>query len=185
MKTLNMAQLCHALKPAVSMPTLRKIIAGNDDFPVVSRGGNGTAWRFDPAAARAWWAKHCDGLAADDTTRKRKLGRWWQQAYGGDEAAVSFDDRKKAAEIAYLEDRNRRVRGELVEARRVEAALAVAAVTLRNSLLQVPAEFAKRCAGLKRGDAAILTEIIERRLHAFEAEIKAALIVDPDTVATA
>lgn len=50
--TVNKGELARILD--VSLPTLARMIAELEDFPVVARGDKGVEWRFDPAAVLAY-----------------------------------------------------------------------------------------------------------------------------------
>jgi phage terminase Nu1 subunit (DNA packaging protein) len=70
---VNQAELAHLL--GTTTKTLRKVIRGNPDFPVLARGVSGRAYRFDKARAVAWWRDKEARREAEAEARRNMLRR--------------------------------------------------------------------------------------------------------------
>ena len=70
---MNKAEICRAL--GISKPTLADWMARDVDFPVVARGGRGSAWKFDLPTVRRHLAerKHDRADSLDDQIKVARL----------------------------------------------------------------------------------------------------------------
>ena len=151
--------------------TLRDVIRRHPDFPVLQGGSNGIPYEFDADACAEWWRDHAAKIEEAEEARRAQLDMWRAELFGKDAAAEDADtrsltpaERKAELEAQILEDKLRRARGELIDRASTMSALSTAIVELRNELMQIPAELARK-ADLEREDRIALEEMIERRLN--------------------
>lgn len=165
-KPVNLGALATALN--ASVPTLRKAIRDNANFPVARRGSKGNDWLFDLAAARAWWTQYIrerPKTRGDQILpgRERDGVRPGVLSRNAEPGGLSISQRKTTLETALLADRLRKERGELVEVGPLRAELESDIVAFRTSLSHYPAEMAKLL-GLSAETQRVMQEAMERRL---------------------
>lgn len=151
----------------VSTDTLREVIRKHADFPMRVRGAVGVPYEFDADQVAAWWRRNAEKIEEQEQARRRQLDLWRREIYGKGEdptdKPLTVAERRALAEAARVEDYNRFRRGELVERARCESRLMTALIALRNELLQVPSEYARRH-GLGRQERLELEALFEQRL---------------------
>ncbi|HSF94832.1 MAG TPA: hypothetical protein VLA52_07380 [Thermohalobaculum sp.] len=152
-----------------SVPTLKKLIAAHDDFPVASRGSNGVAYSFDARAVKAWLDQQTSLGQAEDAERRRQLELWRAELYGPPPpvegpAVMTPAQRKAEAEAVRIEDYNRRQRAELLPRAPMAALIDASVVALRKELMQIPAEHC-RARGHGREERLALEALIAARLE--------------------
>jgi len=59
----------------VSINTLRDVIRRNPDFPVLSRGSKGVAYKFDRELAIRWWTERKSAVDGAKDQRRAYLAR--------------------------------------------------------------------------------------------------------------
>ena len=166
-KPINLGALATALN--ASVPTLRRAIRDNADFPVARRGSKGNDWLFDLAAARAWWTQYIrerPKTRGDQIlpSREREGVRPGVLSRNAEPGGLSISQRKTTLETALLADRLKKERGELVEVGPLRAELESDIVAFRTTLNSYPAEMAKLL-GLSAEAQHAMQEAMERRLN--------------------
>lgn len=125
-----------------SKPTIDALIDRYPEFPIVARGSNGLAWRFDLAAVTAFLQARRAEEARTEAARNEQLAEQLAQltlpGLGPEPEERGYSPREKKTEIEaeLLRDKLARDRGELVPAAEVSAALK-AAFALLGSRLEV------------------------------------------------
>ncbi len=166
-RTVNLTELADVLR--VSTNTLREVVRKAADFPVVARGSNGVAYEFDLDDVVAWWRANDERVESEKADRRGQLDLWRSEIFGDraddDRAApgLTATERRAEFEAQLMADKLRRQRGETIERATLERIVAAAVAEVRNGMLQVPAEFAKR-RSLDREARIELESMIERRL---------------------
>lgn len=124
-----------------SLPTVRKIIADNPDFPVERRGARGTDYVIDARAGHHWLQSHDAEVQAAqrqriEDLRQLKLEIWGSDGVDQNDAAVTLtpqeestqlDNRLKALKLA-------REHGEILMKADVQRAWAQALARLRDDV---------------------------------------------------
>jgi phage terminase Nu1 subunit (DNA packaging protein) len=147
LRIVNLSELAMILD--ISSTALTDQIRRDQTFPVLERGSNGVAYRFDLDAVKAY--RDAKQAAIDEATARRNadLAKWRLDFYGEtadpeESFTLSPAERRAEADAIRLEDYNRRQRGELVERSALISALASAVMALRQGLLPLATDFAKR-----------------------------------------
>lgn len=70
---LNMAEMASALD--MTARNLKLTINADDDFPIISRGGEGVAWQFAPAAVFEHMIAKCEAALAERSNRSDRINR--------------------------------------------------------------------------------------------------------------
>lgn len=133
-----------------SEPTIRKLIADNEDFPILSRGTNGRAYEFDLSEA----AEFIRGLQrrAEEEARARaeEVRQFGLELLGADAAAASAPaglsaaDRKAMLEEELVAIKVAERRGELVRKGSVVTAVNEFVMFVARRLETMPDRLAKR-----------------------------------------
>jgi len=124
-----------------SLPTLDAWIARDASFPVVTRGGNGVEWQFDPQAVLAYIAT---AKEAEEKAGAERQVFFAQFALPIDEAAppgssdLSPAQRLKIAKARQAEQQLARETGFLVETAKVRQALQTACAGMAKALQLLP-----------------------------------------------
>lgn len=150
-----------------SEPTLRKMIAEHDDFPIVSRGKNGMAYEIDLEAAGRWildLRKREEDEAKARAAEVRQLGLalLGEDALAASEQTVGLSpsERKAMLEEELLATKLAVQRAELVRKSEVEAAVSQFVMLVTDRLASLTARLAKR-ADIGREALAALDKIID------------------------
>lgn len=141
--SVNMDEMADLLR--ISLPTLRALLKQHDDFPVISRGGKGIPWQFDPSAVIAFIeAKQAEERAAE-AARNELLAQVVLPGIDPPEAgAVSAQDRLRTAQAMKAEDELAKTRGFLVAKHEMRASLLTIWPELTRSILAIPAQMARQ-----------------------------------------
>jgi phage terminase Nu1 subunit (DNA packaging protein) len=131
---VNKTELATILR--TSLPTIDRLLRTHGEaFPVIRRGGTGSAYEFDPAAVIEFLravddARIADGRARDDLVQQYTL----PEIVPADEPTLSPRDRLSLAKLRQIE-RDEKIRdGFLVETALVRAALYSTFLSLRNDM---------------------------------------------------
>ena len=112
-----------------SEPTLRKLIAENEDFPVLSRGKNGQAYEFDLVEAAKYVRRlreRDEEIARERAKQVRQLGLDLlgpDHVVAPEQVGMSPAERRALMEEEYAATKLAALRGELVRKATVEAAI--------------------------------------------------------------
>jgi phage terminase Nu1 subunit (DNA packaging protein) len=134
-----------------SRPTLDARLKADPNFPVRERGGKGGGWKFIVEDVRAYLQSGQTFVAAPPATEDEDddapdVAEPWpispirRTDHSGEATATQ---RLRNAQAAIQEDRLRRQRGELVEAKDMQQVLSTALAELRSSLSDLPAILGK------------------------------------------
>ena len=153
-----------ALAGMPSEPTVRKMIADNADFPVVSRGKNGVAYEFDLAAAAAFVRSIREREEVVARARAEEVRQFGLDLLGPDAVAqpqigLTAVERRALLEEEMAAIRLAERRGDLVRRAEAEIATAELVVLVSDRLDSLPARLAKRTQ-VPRETLAVLEEII-------------------------
>lgn len=145
--TVNLLELAELMDTSAN--TLRRMIREHADFPVAARGSHGRPYAFDPVAVAEHLKRHEAELETARVERQAELAQMRLDLFGGetiDEPALALSARDRAAslEVELRATNLAAARGELVRKAEVEAALASAMTRMRQDLLQVASEIARR-----------------------------------------
>ncbi len=139
--TVNLEELAEIV--GKSLPTLRSLMRGSDDFPVISHGKNGVAYEFDARAVAGWMSANDERVRAEDVARGDRVAQLRLELYGDDmpeDGTVGFtpQQRKHEYEAQRLADMLAAARGELTRTADVEMRIREAFRKLRGALLALP-----------------------------------------------
>ena len=144
-KIVNLAELARLL--GTTQTTLTDKIARHADFPVVERGKNGVAYKFDFMACADWWDADQRKPVEEAEARTRQLDLWRQERYGSttrEEAqGLSLKEQLQFEELLARERQNKLAEGELVDVRVQEAMLKQMVLSVRGEILKVPSLYAR------------------------------------------
>ena len=70
--TLNLTDLARAR--GCSVPALKHYLASRPDFPVLERGGNGKAYKFDPVAVQRYFEAEREAKRQEEAEKEQHLG---------------------------------------------------------------------------------------------------------------
>lgn len=141
----NLDQMAEALR--ISLPTMRKLLRRYPELPIVSRGTNGQAWQFDPAAVIAFVREQRAAEAAANAAKDELLAQIslpLEEAVPPEERGLSASDRLKNAQAMLKEDEVARQRGFLVLTSEMRQRLAPAWAEMSQSLQALPATLGRR-----------------------------------------
>lgn len=165
----------------ISTETLRGYVnkAVVNGFPVEQHGGNGVSYVIDARAAAEWWKRNKgEALRAKDA-RAEDLFQMRLELFGvdadEDEAArlhLSGKQRREEFQAEREQLRLMRDKGQLLLKSHVEDTLAAALTSLRQDLLAVPINVAKRLS-LNRGKRQVVDDIVRAALHRAADRLKA------------
>lgn len=142
---LSLQEMAEAL--GVSVPTLRRLLRRYPDFPVVSRGSNGVAFRFDREAVLAFVRAKRAEEEASRAQRDALLGRIAlppEITGEGEEAAPSADDRLKHARAMLAETELAASRGVAVPVRVLHSQMAEILGDIMRFVMALPREMERR-----------------------------------------
>lgn len=133
----------------VSLPTLKKLLKSNEDFPVLKFGRNGVAYELDIRAVKNWLEKHESEKAEADAARRAELGALQEELFGrsidGDAVlSLTPEQRAKVADAKFKENRLAEQQGRLVEANAVRQVAEYVLMTFRQELQGLPVRLSKR-----------------------------------------
>jgi len=153
-----------------SEPTLRKLIAEHDDFPILSRGTNGKSYEIDLAAAHLF-VRRIEEREAEERRRHREMvGQLSMELLGEDSlgGASAVVDLTPAERVQLMQEELLRIkvaqqRGELVKAGEVEAHLAEVLVAFRENGRGFSGKCAKRLT-FSREQMAVIDSVMNAML---------------------
>jgi phage terminase Nu1 subunit (DNA packaging protein) len=180
--TCNFEEMADKL--GISKPTLREWISRYEEFPVLARGSNGIAWRFDPGEVIAFVTRKREEEAAADAQRMELLGQMplpFEAPADGTARGVDLAEMGQLYKLARAADELALSRGQLLRVADVREPLAEMIARLRSSALSLPRRWGTRhnlpapvVAELKRDLEEWLTE-----MHAgFRQHLTAAAVPD-------
>lgn len=156
-----------ALPGMPSEPTLRKMIAENADFPILSRGSNGVAYEFDLKEAVQFVQGLREREEAAARARSEEVRQFGLDLLGADAAStssgpvsLSASERKAMLEEELIAIKVAERRGELVRKSSVERAVSVALVKLQQQRTSFSARLAKR-ADVPRAALVVIDQMLE------------------------
>lgn len=174
-----------ALPGMPSEPTLRKMIAENEDFPIISRGSNGVAYEFDLTQAALFIRGLREKEEAAARARADEVRQFGLELLGADAASTSSGsvglspaERKAMLEEELIAIKVAERRGELVRKSSVELAVSTALVKLQQQGKSFSARLAKR-ADVPRPVLVVIDQMIEADQIAF-ADMLARMTDDDD-----
>jgi phage terminase Nu1 subunit (DNA packaging protein) len=149
-----------------SADTLKRLASRHGDFPVIARGSNGVAYRFDLAAVVAWLRRHRDAIEAERQAREAAVDQL-AAAFQGEErstSALSPSEQLKLLQVQKARRLEACERGELLDRRRVADGLAAIMLRLQKRITSA-AKRAARDADMDHARRAELEEAVERALN--------------------
>ena len=149
-----------------SADTLKRLAGRHGDFPVIARGSNGVAYRFDLAAVVAWLHRHRDAIEAERQAREAAVDKLAAAFQGARPSSSSLSpaDQLKLLEVQKALRLEAIERGELLLRRRVADGLAAAMVRLQQRITAA-AKRAARDSDMDHARRADWEEAVERALN--------------------
>lgn len=169
---VNLEELASALKRSV--PTVRKLIRENADFPVVERGDKGSPWRFCLGDVLTWWKAREDAEAEQAGDRANLLAGLVEPEAPGI-ARITPSQRKALAEAVRIEMRNAEEAGLLIPAARVQSVLTELVRELSGMLDQLPVTL-QRQAGLSPDQAKMVKTVADAARATFVRDLRTRLL---------
>ncbi len=124
-----------------SLPTLDKMLERYPDFPVVTRGGNGVEWEFDPVEALAFVRRQREDAARATVAQQEFFAQFSlpiDDVAPEGAAELAPAQRLAMAKARQAEQQLARETGFLVETAAVRQALQIGLAALGRSLQQMP-----------------------------------------------
>ena len=169
-------------------PTLRKLIADHDDFPLLSRGTNGRAYEFNLADAfqfvRGLQQREEDAARAKrEAVNQLTLGLLGDDSLADETVSRGLSPAEQAAayQAEIMRIKLAREKGELVKADEMEAALGELAVWMRDALTSLSSKCSRRLT-FSRDQLAVIDAVAEAQLIALADRMER--VIDNVAVAT-
>ena len=177
-----------------SEPTLRKIIADNADFPIVSRGKNGRAFEIDLRAAFAFVRGLAERAEEEARAHREAVNQLSLQLLGDDAltagervVALSPAEQAQAMNAEFLRMKIAERRGELIRASEVESGFSDLMVWFHDGGRGFSAKCARR-GSFSRQQLALIDQVMDELMAQLADRMEGvrqsvALPDDPATVA--
>lgn len=172
--TANMQEMADILR--ISLPTLRDMIRDYADFPVLARGKNGVAWKFEPATVIAFVKAKREAEATSKAERSQLLAQISlpeDLITPPDQQGLTAKEREQRARAGLKEDELAKQRGFLVSTHEMRSRITPVWQLVQTGMLSIPSRVGRKH---NLPDAVIRdirreTESVLRQAHAKAADL--------------